>query len=252
MSELTELPPNHKPTEPQHRCKRVAGKGSRKALFSLLAVSLAGALVTGALLLRPTSDEVPVESLVQSQVQQAVVPLEESLARVASQKAALEQHLTELDQRLERAEQRMQKSASSITATQAQLELLEPRLVELAEDLSRLDSELNLRVIAQNEQIQALNERLEQSRREQSAPRPTPTRQAPRPAAPPSPPFQLTGVESRGGRPYIGVSPNGMSSLRDIRLLGIGDSQDGWELTAIRSTHAVFNHNGRSVDVQIP
>ncbi|WP_444679071.1 hypothetical protein [Halomonas sp. E19] len=253
MSETTELSPDHKPTEPQRRPKRGAGKGGRKTLYGLLAVSLAGAVVSGALLLRPAPEEVPMESLVQSQVQQALVPLEETLARVASQQAALEQRLTELDQRLERAEQRGQENAAGIAAAQAQLEQrdpLEPRLSELSETLSRLDSELNLRVTAQNEQIHALSERLEQSR--QAASRPAPARQAPRPAAPSSPSFQVTGVESRGGRPYVGVSPNGLSSLRDIRLLGVGDRQDGWELTAIRGAHAVFSRNGRSVDVQIP
>lgn len=253
MSEPTELSPDHKPTEPQHRRKRGAGKGSRKTLYGLLAVSLAGAVVSGALLLRPAPEEVPVESLVQSQVQQAVVPLEEAIARVESQQAALEQHLAELDQRLERADQRGQENAAGITAAQAQLEQrdpLEPRLAELAEELSRLDSELNLRVTAQHVQIQTLEERLEQSR--QAASRPAPARQTPRPAAPPSPPFQVTGVESRGGRPYVGVSPNGLPSLRDIRLIGVGDRQDGWELRSIRSTHAVFSRNGRSVDVQIP
>jgi len=253
MSEPTELSPDHKPTEPQHRRKRGAGKGGGKALYGLLAVSLAGAVVSGALLLKPAPGEVPMESLVQSQVQQAVVPLEEALARVASQQAALEQRLAELDQRLERAEQREQENAAAITAAQAQLEQrdpLEPRLAELSETLSHLDSELNLRVTAQNEQIQTLEERLEQS--QQAASRPAPARQAPRPAAPPSPSFQVTGVESRGGRPYVGVSPNGQSSLRDVHLLGVGDRQDGWELTRIRGTHAVFSRHGRSVDVQIP
>ncbi|MDR5904486.1 hypothetical protein [Franzmannia qiaohouensis] len=253
MREPTELSPDHKPTEPQHRPKHGAGKGGRKTLYGLLAVSLAGAVVSGALLLRPAPEEVPMESLVQSQVQQALVPLEEALARVESQQAALEQRLTELLQRLERAEQRGEENAAGITATRAQLERLDqfgPRLSELSEALSRLDSELNLRVTAQNEQIQTLEERLEQSR--QAASRPAPARQAPRPAAPPSPPFQVTGVESRGGRPYVGVSPNGLSSLRDIRLLGVGDRQDGWELTSIRSTHAVFSRNGRSANIQIP
>ncbi|MBE0490568.1 MAG: hypothetical protein IBX53_16000, partial [Halomonas sp.] len=81
MREPTELSPDHKPTEPQHRRKRGTGKGGRKTLYGLLAVSLAGAVVSGALLLRPAPEEVPMESLVQSQVQQAVVTLEEALAR---------------------------------------------------------------------------------------------------------------------------------------------------------------------------
>lgn len=259
MSEPTELSPDHKPIGPassaKHRGKRGAGKGSRKALYGLLAVSLVGAVVSGALLVRPAPDEVPVESLVQSKVQQAVVPLEEALARVESQQAALEQRLAELDQHLERAEQRGQESAAGIAAAQVKLERLvplEPRLSELSEALSRLDSELNLRVTAQNEQIQTLSERLEQGQRQQAAPRPAPARQAPRPVVPPSPPFQVTGAESRGGRPYVGVSPNGLSSLRNVHLLGVGDRQDGWELSAIRGSHAVFRHNGHSVDVQIP
>ncbi|SDK69068.1 hypothetical protein [Billgrantia gudaonensis] len=257
MSEPTELSPDQKPIGPassaKHRGKRGAGKGSRKALYGLLAVSLVGAVVSGALLVRPVPDEVPVESLVQSQIQQALRPLDESLSRVESKQGALEQRLTELDQRLERAEQREQENAAAITAVQAQLEQRDPlelRLAELAKALSHLDGELNLRVTAQNEQIQMLEERLEQSR--QAASRPAPARQAPRPAAPPSPPFQVTGVESRGGRPYVGVSPNGQSSLRDVHLLGVGDRQDGWELTRIRGTHAVFSRHGRSVDVQIP
>lgn len=257
MSEPTELSPDHKPIGPassaKHRGKRGGGKGNRKALYGLLAVSLVGAVVSGALLLRPAPDEVPVESLVQSQVQRAVVPLEEVLARVESQQATLEeQRLTDLDQRLEQAEQRVKESAAGIAAKQAQLEQLEPRLNELAEELSRLDSELNLRITAQNEQIQTLSERLEQSQRQQAAPRPAPASKAPQSAAQPSPPFQVTGVESRGGRLYVGVSPNGQSSLRDIGLLGVGDRQDGWELSAIRGAHAVFRHNGRSVDVQLP
>ena len=45
MSEPTELSPNHKPTEPQRRRKFGAGKGSRKTLYGLLTVSLAGAVV---------------------------------------------------------------------------------------------------------------------------------------------------------------------------------------------------------------
>lgn len=256
MSEPTELSPDQKPIGPassaKHRGKRGAGKGSRKALYGLLAVSLVCAVVSGALLVRPAPDEVPVESLVQSQIQQALLPLDESLARVESQQGALEQRLAELDQRLERAEQRVQESTDGISANQAQLEQLEPRLASLAEELSRLDSELNLRITAQNEQIQTLSERLEQGQRQQAAPRPAPASQASRSAAPPSPPFQVTGVESRGGHPYVGVSPNGLSSLRDIRLLGVGDRQDGWELSAIRGSHAVFRHNGHSVDVQIP
>lgn len=257
MSEPTELSPDPKPmgsaSSAKHRGKRGAGKGGRKSLYSLLAVSLAGAVVSGTLLLRPAPEEVPVASLVQSQLQQVLVPLEESLARAASRQAGLEQRLAELDQRLERTEQRGQENAAGITSTQAQLEQrdpLEPHLAELSEMLSHLDSELNLRVTAQNEQIQRLEERLEQS--QQAASRPAPARQAPRPAAPPSPPFQVTGIESRGGRPYIGVSPNGLSSLRDIRLLGVGERQDGWELSSIRGSHAVFRHNGRSVDVPIP
>src|SRR5690554_7173251 len=140
MREPTELSPNHKPTEPQRRRKFGAGKGSRKTLYGLLAVSLAGAVVSGALLLRPASEEVPMESLVQSQVQQAVVPLEESLARVESQQAALEQRLTELDQRLERAEQRGQENAAGITAAQAQLEQRDPLEFRLDRKSTRLNS----------------------------------------------------------------------------------------------------------------
>src|SRR5690625_154755 len=109
MSEPTELSPDNQPADhassSKHRGKRGVAKGSRKTLYGLLAVSLAGAVVSGALLLRPAPEEVPMESLVQSQVQQVVMPLEESLARVESQQAALEQRLAELGQRLERAEQ---------------------------------------------------------------------------------------------------------------------------------------------------
>lgn len=256
MSEPAQLSPDLEEQEARQMLsheRRRGRKGSKVmpvAIVGLLSVGLAGGV--GAILMTPTDEEIPVTSLVQSSVGQALAPLEEGLARVEKLQNELEQRLVRIDERLEQAERFVADSDTAIGVNRTRLERIGPRLAGLGEGLTRLDSELNLRVTAQNEQIQTLGERIEQSQRPEVAPRPAPARQARRPAAPPSPPFQLSGIESRGGRPYVGVFPKGVTRLRDIRLLGAGDRQDGWELAEIRRSEAVFTRNGQSVNVPLP
>lgn len=72
----------------------------------------------------------------------------------------------------------------------------------------------------------------------------------PRPAPPvestlPEPPFDVVGVELRGGERYLAISPKGAADLPQVRLLRQGDTEAGWKLDTIEATGGVFRMDGR-------
>ncbi|WP_321897063.1 hypothetical protein [Burkholderia cepacia] len=68
----------------------------------------------------------------------------------------------------------------------------------------------------------------------------------------PAPPFQVLGVELRGGQQFVSVALPGTSSLANVRLLREGDSAGGWQLQSIEAHAAVFLVNGQSQRVTLP
>ena len=73
-------------------------------------------------------------------------------------------------------------------------------------------------------------------------------RSARKPAAPAKPaqpqhndpPFVALGVELRGGERFVTVGPRNGSSLSQVRLLRVGESEAGWRLDALTRDRAVF------------
>ncbi len=65
----------------------------------------------------------------------------------------------------------------------------------------------------------------------------------------PTAPFLLTGVESRGGIDYIGVTPRSATGLADIRFMAIGDQYQGWTLSGISERFATFKVRRETVTV---
>jgi hypothetical protein len=53
--------------------------------------------------------------------------------------------------------------------------------------------------------------------------------EAPKPKVP-EPPFNVVGLELRGGERFLSVAPPGASSMRDVRLLREGDALGAWHL----------------------
>jgi hypothetical protein len=71
-----------------------------------------------------------------------------------------------------------------------------------------------------------------------------------RPAAPPEPKisepsFQVIGVERRADERFVSILPQGADGLSQLRLLRVGDTEDGWRLEAIEEDAATFRQGGR-------
>lgn len=63
-------------------------------------------------------------------------------------------------------------------------------------------------------------------------------------AEPPTPPFTLLGVETRGDVRFVSALPAGAHALSTVHLLQPGDSLNDWQLKAIRGNQAVFQVPG--------
>lgn len=76
----------------------------------------------------------------------------------------------------------------------------------------------------------------------------------PKPAAPVPPPFQVVGVEYRGGERFLSVAPPGSTRLSQIYLIRPGDAVAGtaWHLNALDDRSARFDVAGtpRTINIQ--
>ncbi|MEY8772781.1 DUF2275 domain-containing protein [Erwinia sp. ACCC 02193] len=66
-----------------------------------------------------------------------------------------------------------------------------------------------------------------------------------------SAPFVLTGVEKRGTTSFAAVAPQGFSDLSQIRLIGEGQSVQGWTLISAGYGQAQFRVNGHLTTVNV-
>lgn len=68
----------------------------------------------------------------------------------------------------------------------------------------------------------------------------------------PAPPFDVVGVELRGGERFLSVAAPKASSVRDVRLLREGDAVGAWHLQAIEASAAVFSVDGQTQRIALP
>lgn len=68
----------------------------------------------------------------------------------------------------------------------------------------------------------------------------------------PAPPFQVVGVELRGGERFLSVAPMAATSLGSVRLLREGDAESGWHLQSIEARAAVFRVDGQVQRLAVP
>ena len=64
-------------------------------------------------------------------------------------------------------------------------------------------------------------------------------------------PFVLTGVEKRGTESFAAIAPSGFSSLAEIRLIGEGQTVNGWTLIHASYGQAQFRVNGRLTTINV-
>lgn len=68
----------------------------------------------------------------------------------------------------------------------------------------------------------------------------------------PEPPFNVVGLELRGGERFLSVVARGAASVRDVRLLREGDTLGAWRLQSIETRDAVFRIDGHTLRIAIP
>ena len=89
-------------------------------------------------------------------------------------------------------------------------------------------------------------------------------RQAPPPAAPPTrrptpakttitePPFQVLGIELRGGERFLSIAPTDPHSLAEARVIRPGEIVSGWLLEAVDGNAAIFRVDGQARQLTMP
>ena len=104
--------------------------------------------------------------------------------------------------------------------------------------------------------LQALQARVSdiEARMKRSAAPAVVPRRAAEPAKPkvPEPPFNVVGVELRGGERFLSVAAPKASSVLDVWLLREGDAVGAWHLLAIEARAAVFRVDGQTQRIALP
>lgn len=165
---------------------------------------------------------------------------------LALQIQAFDERVAALEQRVDRVQQRPAGvSTSDFEATRT----------SLAKRLDALDAGLTETVLQQDLQpIRSQLENLEAAlqRAGEAAKNVPMARAAPRPLAVPEPPFQILGLEARGGERFLSIAPLGTDSLTQTQLLRVGDTYGGWQLSAIEQQAAVFRVNAQARRLPLP
>ncbi|RQN07351.1 plasmid transfer protein [Pantoea ananatis] len=86
---------------------------------------------------------------------------------------------------------------------------------------------------------------------QKAAPSPKKAKRSVRRAVMPAAPFELTGIERRGGQTFAVVIPRGVTVISSMRLLSPGDGFMGWTLRALEGNAALFSVNGSAVRLQV-
>ncbi|MAO61076.1 hypothetical protein [Alloalcanivorax xenomutans] len=163
-------------------------------------------------------------------------PVDTSTAAVSSRLSALEEQQGDLFEEFQYKTQDLNDAmaahiaevAASLAALTARMEKAEAGINEANESLEALDKKITT-VAAQKARVALARAA---ARRDQ-----------------PTAPFLLTGVESRGGIDYIGVTPRSATGLADIRFMVIGDQYQGWTLSGISERFATFRVRRETVTV---
>lgn len=149
------------------------------------------------------------------------------------------EHMATLEQRVAAAERGL--DAVNQANPGADIQSLRQRLDEFEAAQVHVDQAAESRALL--ERVQRIEARL--GRLRSPAPTAAPRPSQPVETAPPEPPFDVVGVELRGGERYLTISPKGATDLPRVRLLRQGDTEAGWKLDAIEATGGVFRMDGR-------
>lgn len=132
---------------------------------------------------------------------------------------------------------------------------LSEELETLSQRVDALSASVDTRFEAALEKQQELEKGMEAVRKMRATSQPrqsAPETARQRRPAPPSPSFSIAGSELRGGRHYLAISAGRATSIRELRLLGVGESLGAWRLASIDGHSAAFSINGQTVVMPVP
>ena len=136
--------------------------------------------------------------------------------------------------------------------TQAELDTarqaLNERLTQIEEAHATNDHASEIQTL--QARVGAIENRLKKSAATVAA-APRNAAETPKPTAP-EPPFNVVGLELRGGERFLSITVPGATSIRDARLLREGDTLGAWHLQALEAHVAVFRVEGQTLRIALP
>lgn len=258
--EPIEMPAGDNGVNTSHGYRKKQKRHSKKVLLSVLSVLLLAVLLIAyyrIVFVEEEKNEGPtLESRLLTQ-QQTIGQLQDQLQRLkanlnerSNQAQDTDEHLSDLSLRIDAIE--ADRRASNLHHLPSEVEVLTVNLDELSVRLQELSHSVDTRFNASKEMEKSFESSLAQVRNNTAATQRSVQRQGSQPQSQhPSPPFSVTGIEMRGDRSYLVVSPGNSGRLSDLRLLREGQSIGQWQLTSIVGRTAEFTVNGQNVVVPV-
>jgi outer membrane murein-binding lipoprotein Lpp len=167
-----------------------------------------------------------------------------------AQVQVLATHVADLARQVEQARKRL--DAVPLTRYDAEIETVEQRLATIEQTLNERPND-DLPPL--RDRLTQLEERLTQFTALTATPAPIPPSARPTPSPQPKaaePPFQVVGVERRADERFLAILPVRANSLSQVRLLRVGDRENGWRLDAIDDVAVTFSHAGKTRRLSLP
>ena len=243
------------PQKPPFSLRRVA----RLVIPGLLAVALLGTLTASAVLLvRVSNLTIRVNTLDAAfhsgqigQLSANVAVMQEKLKTLEKQVSALapvQDKVTSMSTEQLKLSTRVNQLSDASLSEQQSVEQLQQQLGQLRQEVQTSASAietLKQQAVATPKAPEPEKAKPQPSQKAVSSPKKA--KRSVRHAVMPAAPFELTGIERRGGQTFAVVIPRGVTVISSMRLLSPGDGFMGWTLRALEGNAALFSVNGSAV-----
>lgn len=235
----------------------------RQGCAGIVVIALLGTLTASAVLLvRVSNLTIRVNTLDAAfrsgeigQLSSNVTIMQEKLKTLEKQVSALapvQDKITSLSTEQLKLSTRVNQLSDASLSDQQSVEQLQQQLGQLRQEVqtsaSAIDA-LKQQAVATPKAPEPEKAKPQPSQRAVSSPKKA--KRSVRHAVMPAAPFELTGIERRGGQTFAVVIPLGVTVISSMRLLSPGDGFMGWTLRALESNAALFSVNGSAVRLQV-